>query len=163
MLSKELAVKNIFCCEPDKNNYETLCNVIQLNKKQDTLIPLEIWVWSKEGIVFFDWWEWGWSRTNKNWKYQIRINTIDKIVKENNINPWLIKRDIEWLEYDSILWSMETIKKYKPILIISIYHTPKDFFEIKPLLDSWNLWYRFKIVHCEEWISPAEIMLLAYI
>jgi hypothetical protein len=42
MLSKELAVKNIFCCEPDKNNYETLCNVIQLNKKQDTLIPLEI-------------------------------------------------------------------------------------------------------------------------
>ena len=33
----------------------------------------------------------------------------------------------------------------KPILPISIYHTAHDFFEIKPLIESWGLGYRFSI------------------
>jgi hypothetical protein len=37
------------------------------------------------------------------------------------------------------LGAEKTIKKDKPILLISVYHTGKDFFEIKPLLESWNL------------------------
>lgn len=35
------------------------------------------------------------------------------------------------------------IFKQKPILIISIYHNYSDFFKIKPLIESWNLGYRF--------------------
>lgn len=30
-------------------------------------------------------------------------------------------------------------------MLISIYHNAKDFFEIKPMLESWNLGYKFKI------------------
>ncbi len=30
-------------------------------------------------------------------------------------------------------------------MLISIYHNPDDFFEIKPLIESWNLGYSFKI------------------
>jgi hypothetical protein len=51
------------------------------------------------------------------------------------------------------------IIKYKPILLISIYHNKKDFFEIKPLIESWNLGYTFKIRKLlSDW---QEIMLIA--
>lgn len=163
MFNKELKVNKIFCCEPDPKNYKTLGKVIQKNHKEKYIFPVDFWVWSKKCELHFDAWKWGGSWINNEWKITIKIDTIDNLVKENNINPWLIKRDIEWAEYDSLLWAEQTIKKYKPDLLISIYHTAKDFFEIKPLLESWNLWYKFKIVHCSEQTSNAEIMLLAYI
>lgn len=163
MFNKELEINKIFCCEPDPKNYEILNKVIKKNHKQNKLFPIKFWVWSKKCELRFDNGK-GWaSWISQDWKTIIKIDTIDNLVVEHNINPWLIKRDIEWAEYDSLLWAEKTIKKYKPILVISIYHTPKDFFEIKPLLESWNLWYKFKIIHCSEWTSLAEIMLLAYI
>ncbi|MDD2537645.1 MAG: FkbM family methyltransferase [Candidatus Absconditabacteria bacterium] len=76
---------------------------------------------------------------------EIHITTIDKFVSENNLNPGMIKRDIEGEEYNSLLGSEKTIKKFKPILFISIYHTGKDFFEIKPLIESWDIGYKFGI------------------
>lgn len=34
---------------------------------------------------------------------------------------------------------------HRPTLLISIYHSPDDFFNIKPMLDSRNLGCKFKI------------------
>ena len=39
----------------------------------------------------------------------------------------------------------KTIEKYRPVLLISMYHNPSDFFEIKPMIDSWNLGYKFSV------------------
>lgn len=163
MLNKELEINKIFCCEPEDNNYKKLIKVIEKNNLNNKIIPLKTWVWSKKWEINFDWGESYASKISHSWGTTIKIDSIDNIVKENNINPWLIKWDVEWAEYESILWAEKTIKKYKPDLLISIYHTPKDFFEIKPLLESWGLWYKFKIVHCAEPTCIREIMLLAYI
>jgi len=163
MFDKELNINKIFCCEPENKNYEILLKTIEKNYKQNKIIPLKIWVWLKKWEVKFDWWKTCASRISNQWKMTIKIDSIDNITKENNILPWLIKRDVEWAEYESILWAKETIKKYKPILLISIYHTPRDFFEIKPLIESWNLGYNFKIVHCGEPTNIYEIMLLGYL
>ncbi len=38
-----------------------------------------------------------------------------------------------------------TICTQKPTMLISIYHSLDDFFEIKPLIESWNLGYTFSI------------------
>lgn len=38
-----------------------------------------------------------------------------------------------------------TIEKFRPVLLISMYHNPHDFFEIKPMIDSWNLGYKFSV------------------
>ena len=137
--------------------------IFEKNHLKNKITPIDLWVWSKKCELKFNS-QWMWvSGIDENWCTKIKIDKLDNIVKENNINPWLIKRDVEWAEYDSILWAEETIKKYKPILLISIYHTPKDFFEIKPLIDSRNLWYKFKIVHCQEWVCFYDILLVAYI
>ena len=91
----------------------------------------------------------------------INVDTIDNIVKNYWIVPWLIKWDIEWLEYDSILGAQKIIKEYKPILLISIYHTWRDFYEIKPLIESWNLGYKFMIRHLSTNICE-EVELICY-
>ncbi|MFX3627500.1 FkbM family methyltransferase [Campylobacter sp. LH-2024] len=56
-----------------------------------------------------------------------------------------IKIDIEGFEQECLKGVINTIKTQKPAMLISIYHNPDDFFNIKPLIESWNLGYKFKI------------------
>lgn len=95
---------------------------------------------------------------------QIEVITIDDFVRENDVIPQVIKMDIEGKEYDAIVGAENTIRKFKPILLISLYHNPRDFFEIIPLLNSWNLGYKFQIKKLVSYDYPAnEIMLIAQI
>lgn len=71
--------------------------------------------------------------------------TIDNFVKKNNLNIGLIKVDIEGFEQKLLKGAEETIKKQRPILIISIYHNEDDFFNIKKTIENWNLNYKFRI------------------
>lgn len=53
--------------------------------------------------------------------------TIDNFVKKHSIkNIGMIKFDIEGAERLALEGAIKTIKKYKPILIIPIYHLPDD-------------------------------------
>jgi FkbM family methyltransferase len=54
---------------------------------------------------------------------KIEVVSIDNFMKENKGKVGLIKRDIEGLEYESVLGAEKTIKEDKPILLISIYHS----------------------------------------
>jgi len=77
---------------------------------------------------------------------EVDITTIDSFVEENNLNDiGLIKIDIEGLEQKAIEGSLETIKKFRPILLISIYHNASDFLEVKPIIENLNLNYEFSI------------------
>jgi FkbM family methyltransferase len=171
MFSKELwfcednkgAIKKIYCLEPDPSNNNLLKITIEKNNKKWKIIPIALWVWQKKEKLCI----------NQNWiastiwikqesSTTIDVDTIDNIVNDYWINPWLIKRDVEWLEYDSVLWCKNTIKNFKPILIISIYHNWRDFYEIKPLIESRNLWYKFIIKHLST--HPfEESVLICYI
>ena len=70
----------------------------------------------------------------------VQIITLDEFVRENKIEVGFIKVDIEGFE-------MEFLKgaKEKPAMLLSIYHQASDYFGIKPLIESWNLGYKFKI------------------
>lgn len=76
---------------------------------------------------------------------EIDIITLDSYVKANKIKVGFIKVDIEGFEQEFLKGAKETIKSQKPAMAISLYHSYSDFFDIKPLLESWNLGYRFKI------------------
>jgi len=154
----------IYSFEPITENIHLMKKTIKINNLENIIIPVEEWLWDKIEKQKIDmsyntssiiWW--------KKWK-EINMNTIDNFVEQNNIwTIWLIKRDIEWYELESIKWAEKTIKKDKPILLISIYHTGKDFFLIKPLLESRNLWYNFKIRKLSNETNYwMETMLLCY-
>ena len=94
-------------------------------------------------------------------KEEIKIITIDKYVKNNNLNIGLIKTDVEGFEPQLLEGAKETICTQKPVLLISIYHNMHDMFEIKPMIESWNLGYKFKIIKCHNTKFLHETMLIA--
>ncbi len=91
--------------------------------------------------------------------FTVKTITIDKYVQENNLNVGFIKVDVEGAEQRLLKGAIETIKSQKPLLILSIYHTPNDFFEIKPLIEKLDLGYNFKISKERPWTFLADTVL----
>jgi FkbM family methyltransferase len=150
----------IHAFEPESHNYQKLINVIKYNKLEKQIVPVELWVGDQNIITTIsDWWA---GAKIWEWTNQIKIVTIDSYSKENNLDVGLIKWDIEWFEYESVVGAEQTIKKYKPVLIISLYHRWKDFFEIKKLLESWDVWYKFTVRKWNCFHPFADTVLICY-
>lgn len=145
VLSK-LTSKKVYAFEPVRNTFEVMKSVLKLNKTPN-IVPVNLGLGAKKETLPLT------SKKSMDASFlnqtefdiQTNITTIDDFVNENNLNIGLIKVDIEGFEQQLLKGAYNTIKKYKPVLLISIYHNPADFFEIKPLIESWNLGYKFKI------------------
>ena len=94
---------------------------------------------------------------------EVYMTTLDDYVIRNNLNVGLIKVDIEGAEQDFLQGARKTIVQYKPILLISIYHSLDDFLSIKPIIESWNLGYKFKIYRPTIKKVVAETLLIGEI
>jgi FkbM family methyltransferase len=92
---------------------------------------------------------------------EIEIDTIDNACKNKNVG--LIKMDVEGFEYNVIKGGLETIRRDKPVLLISIYHTGKDFFEIMPVLRACCPDYKFLFIDLAPAEPIAEKMVIAYV
>lgn len=93
---------------------------------------------------------------------KIKCYSIDDYVKENKLDLGLIKLDIEGYELEAVKGATETVKKMKPVLLISIYHNTKDFFSIKPYIESLNLNYNFMIRKLDNSNLLVDTMLIGY-
>ena len=101
-------------------------------------------------------------RGKKAGTFDVDVISIDEFTADRALDVGLIKLDVEGAEYDVILGAQETILKQKPLLILSIYHTFRDFFEMKPLIESWEAGYTFEIRHHCPCLPNAELVLMAY-
>jgi FkbM family methyltransferase len=82
--------------------------------------------------------------------------TLDDYVAQRGLQIGLIKLDIEGYEQNCLRGAVETVKTQKPILIISIYHSYDDFFQIKPFIENLDLGYKFdffKGIDASVWAS----------
>lgn len=75
---------------------------------------------------------------------ECEICSIDNTINEA-VN--FIKADVEGYELKMLQGAKEHIKKYKPKLAISIYHSPYDLFEIAEYIKTLVPEYKFKIRH----------------
>ncbi len=79
---------------------------------------------------------------------EVSTITIDELVLRKSIQKIdFIKMDIEGAETFALKGAVETIKRFKPKLAISLYHSLTDFFEIPKLIDDLNLGYKFYLDH----------------
>lgn len=85
----------------------------------------------------------------------IKTAKLDTIIKNQKVK-W-IKIDIEWSEMSMIEWATNTIKRDKPILLLSIYHRRDDLFKLQNYLINLNLWYKYYIRHYS--LSVAKTIL----
>jgi FkbM family methyltransferase len=133
----EYKPKRIFAYEPIEENYKDLVKTIAKAGAEDKIFPIKKGLADQEKTM--DMSVVGCCSTlnealnaNNDRKVQVTITTIDAECKDRSIG--LIKMDIEGFEYFAVKGGIETIKRDKPVLLISIYHTGKDFFEIPPMI-----------------------------
>lgn len=90
---------------------------------------------------------------------KIKTTTID-LFRNRNLNEKIdfIKMDIEGAELPALKGGIETIKKDRPQLAISIYHSVEDFLEIPKFLHQELENYTFKIGH----YSPTKVETVLY-
>jgi len=137
-----IKVKSIFSFEADQTN------INKLNKeiiKQQELFPHTDFIvylagiWSHNTILYFS--NDGNSASSiceKDTQNSIKIPVFNLDSTLQGANPNYIKMDIEGAEQEAIKGAKELIKKLTPHLAISVYHKPKDLWEIPLLIDSIN-------------------------
>lgn len=91
----------------------------------------------------------------------VQVDTLDAYMEGTDIEVGLIKVDIEGAEQDFLAGARKTIEKHKPVLLMSIYHNADDFFDIKPIIESWNLGYKFRIHKPVDYSVSREVLLIA--
>lgn len=109
-------------------------------------------VWYKSGVNMFcnDYGPASTIRAELSESHHIRVSTItidDFVLRDNIKKIDFIKMDIEGAETAALKGAIETIKKYKPKLALSIYHNLTDFFEIPKFIDDLDLGYKFYLDH----------------
>ena len=65
----------------------------------------------------------------------VKFIPLDKFVFLHSLEVGFIKADIEGSALKALMGMTKTIKTFRPVLSLSIYHSPEEFFETKPYLE----------------------------
>jgi len=161
IFDKELKPKNIIALEPDKINYSRLLKNIKLNKLEN-VIPVNKGVGNKIEKLKVNLSGGVGAYLSDTGREQVLITTIDNLVTQlNAAKISLIKMDIEGYELFALKGAEQTIKKFKPSLLICLYHTGRDFFEIPAFLKKINPNYKFRFLNVGCSFPIFERILLA--
>ena len=159
--------KNIHVFEASPSNMDIIRETIRLNHL-DNIVPVSKALGEKSGTATFSLGERnscnslverpGYNYTDH---IEVPVVTLDDYVRENNLEVGLIKVDIEGGEQLLLKGAVETIRTQHPILLISIYHSANDFFEIKPMIEKICDKYTFRIIKPANSAIVIETILLA--
>ena len=159
--------KNIHVFEASPSNMDIIHETIKLNHL-DNIVTVSKALGDKNGTATFSLGERNScnslvERPGYNYPEHIDVPvvTLDDYVRENNLDIGLIKVDIEGGEQLLLRGAVETIRTQHPILLISIYHSANDFFEIKPMIEKICDKYTFRIVKPANSAIALETILLA--
>ena len=156
IVMSEYTSGRIYTFEPTTVNYDMMLKTIELNNSKN-IIPVKQGFGSKNEKLYIKLCpqNYGASKItsdqsepqNPDDYEQVSITSLDNFVEGKDLDIGLIKVDIEGFEAEFLRGAYNTIKKYRPAMLISIYHNTSDFFDLKPLIESWDLGYTFKISH----------------
>ena len=85
------------------------------------------------------------SPETKGRAVNIEANSVDSMLGAKKAT--IIKYDVEGSEEEAILGSAETIRQYKPRLIVSLYHRTEDMIKLPLLINKINPSYKMYLRH----------------
>jgi len=124
---------NFICCEPDNNAHKDLVDNLSILKKHFKEISYSLITEpinnGKEVVISHD--AWGHpcfldAEKTKNLKSEqkkIKSTTIDNLVKKLSLKPSLVKIDTEGAEHDVLEGMKETLKNFKPKIMLEKHPT----------------------------------------
>jgi FkbM family methyltransferase len=160
IFEKEYNPNKIYSFEPVLDNYKFLAENIKINNLKK-VIAIQKGVGEKSTTIKFV--SLGVSSfISEKGDAEMDIISIDEYVEKNNLSVGLIKMDIEGYELKALEGAKKTIKKFKPVLLIGIYHNPEELFNTKQYIQDILPNYEFKIKHLADIRPLAEIHLIAW-
>lgn len=147
--------RRIYAFEPDASSYALMEKTIAMNKKSN-IIPVAMGLGDSNSDGELTSHGMGSNLLDRRFGKEpqndrtIRIVRLDDYVKQNDIVTGVIKTDLEGFEMHFLRGALETIKKDRPILVLSIYHSADDFFGIKPFIEDLDLGYRFRLFKADD-------------
>jgi FkbM family methyltransferase len=160
---KEYGVDAVYCFEPNRTSREALKQTIQLNHLENVFIEgAGLGARQTMAVVSGENSFASLAVENDDSGDAVPVLAIDDFCAERQVIPSLIKLDIEGMEYDAISGARRTIETHKPVLIISVYHSAKDFLEIKPLIRSMTADYTFLVRRLDPFHPTNETVLICY-
>ena len=166
ILDKYYNPQKIYAFEVSPKNCELFHSTMKNNGITDNkyhLVPMGLSD-NKECIKINDMGGQGVSAFRKG-DTETNFTDLDSYVMDNNLNVGFIKTDLEGYGLKGLRGMTKTIKTYRPVLSLAIYHTTEEFFEMKPLLEDITKDINYKITLKKFDVlydSTAEIALFAY-
>lgn len=158
--------KEIKVFEPNSYNFKKLINTV----KNNNLSNVECFNYAaysdnckKEMYYLSDNLNQGASLRFRSKKSKFETVNCVKIDNYNFTNVGLIKIDAEGEEIHAIDGMIETIKKNKPLLLVSVYHSMEEFLKIKIILENLNIGYKFKLRPLNLVEILNEVALICYL
>ena len=167
LLFSPMTTRKVYVFEASPANYDLVCQTMEMNNLKN--VQAENLALGKErGILPLSLGERGSCNTLVERpgyvypsKIDVKVVSLDEYVSENDLQVSVIKIDVEGGEQLVLSGALETIRRFKPLLLISIYHTASDFFDIKPMIENLNLGYKFKVYKPVNNAIAIETVLIA--
>jgi len=145
----------VFSFEPLKKNIKIFKDNIIKNNLTDIITIVDKGLWDKNETINFNLYDPD-DPFNSNGE-KIQGVTLDHFVEKNKIDKIdFIKMDIEGAELTALKGAEVTIKKFKPILAICVYHLPSDIIEIplyiKMLVPEYKIYLSHKL---QDWVETV--------
>ena len=135
----------VFCFEPVLENYRVLLENFKATWAEN-VIPVNLAVGEKSGEIKIS--GSGVGATTSDLGKTVSCTSIDDFVKTNNLDRVdMIKMDIEGYEMNALKGAVETLKKFKPKLALSVYHGGEDLARVPLFIEDLELGYRMYLRH----------------
>lgn len=147
IFEREFCDKTIYSFEPTSKQFALMQQTLKLNNSK-RVVPINkgIGAASTTQNILVGGGASSFARENNtDTKETAKIVSIDEFVSANNLQIGFIKADVEGFEQELLKGAKHTICTQKPALLISLYHNESDYFDIKPMIESWNLGYKMRI------------------
>lgn len=138
--------EKIYAFEPDEICW-TLCEETFKKRNLCNIEFVKKGTWSKTDILHFSGIGRGSSKIDENARTvgTISVTSIDETVGEDMVT--FIKLDVEGSELETLKGACRTIQRCKPKLAISVYHKPKDLWELANYVLQLNAEYKLYLRH----------------
>ena len=159
----------IYAFEPSDGNREKMLNIMRQLQVPESVFELEKYgLGDKAERLVFQCEENSTfgvqSKEKTSTAHAVEIITLDDFAGKKDLKNGirLIKADLEGMGLAMLKGAEHTIRRNRPVLLLSIYHTREELFGIYQTLQNWNLNYEFAIRSGVFPLKFGEITLLGY-
>ena len=131
--------------EPDGANYELLRKSVEAapDRVRKKISTVNAALGAGPGLARFTSGRLQGSAISEDGNSTVRTISVDSLLEGRRDAKFYVKFDIEGAEHDAIIGSRMLISSRAPVLAISLYHRPRDLWELPELVYGFDVDYQF--------------------